>query len=283
MQIQQLRQTVPGVGVVAATAYLPELCEVVAVCLPGGRFSRQYWDLEVTGSERDEYSFARQAAARGVAVIALDPLGTGESSRPEPEPEPADLTAASALAVSGLLARLGLEHLPVVGIAHSLGAVLMLHQQMRYRSFGRLALLGCPCGPMTMWRPDGSRWSLTAANAAGSQVDVRYTNLGPNLSNEINAAVRAAATVVPGPVADWVLEPGVAQSAAAHVDVPLFLGFGERDVVADPLVEVSFYRRSTDVRVQILQGAFHCHNIAVDRGRLWNSVIDFSREAASEY
>ena len=47
------------------------------VCLPGGTYTRRYFDLEVPG--RPGYSFARDAAGRGFPVVSFDMLGTGES------------------------------------------------------------------------------------------------------------------------------------------------------------------------------------------------------------
>jgi hypothetical protein len=42
---------------------------VVLVCLPGGTYNRDYWDLAVPG-----YSFAEFATENGYAVVTIDPL-----------------------------------------------------------------------------------------------------------------------------------------------------------------------------------------------------------------
>jgi len=48
------------------------------VCLPGGSYTKAYWHLEVPG--HPGYSFAEHMARRGMLVVAVDHLGTGESS-----------------------------------------------------------------------------------------------------------------------------------------------------------------------------------------------------------
>ena len=52
----------------------------VLVCLPGGTYSREYWDLSLPGHRG--YSFADFATANGYAVVTIDPLGTGEAPSP---------------------------------------------------------------------------------------------------------------------------------------------------------------------------------------------------------
>lgn len=268
----QLRCTTETGAGVAGTAFLPPRPRAAVVCFPGGRFTRDYWDLQVSPEAPDDYSFARFAAARGVGVVTIDHLGTGHSSRPDPEPTAEQVRDANAAATAAFLEQTGLRGLPTTGVGHSMGAALLLHQQSTYRSFDRLAVLGYPSGPLTMWRPDGTRWRLTATNAAQQQRDVHYTNLGPDLPAPVRAAVRAAATVVPGPVAEWVSRPGVVAAAAATVEVPVLLGFGDRDVTADPALEPRAYPRAAELRLVVIDGSFHCHNLAPTRRRLWAAV-----------
>src|SRR5690348_6859928 len=63
-----------------ATVWPVERPKAVLVCWPGGSYSRAYWDVHVDG--RDGYSFAEHAVGLGFTVVALDPLGVGDSSRP---------------------------------------------------------------------------------------------------------------------------------------------------------------------------------------------------------
>ena len=70
---------------IAATLYAPDEVDEralrVLVCWPGGSYGRDYWDIHLPG--RDGYSFAEHMTARGFVVIAADPLGVGDSGRPE--------------------------------------------------------------------------------------------------------------------------------------------------------------------------------------------------------
>ena len=74
------------------------------VCLPGGTYSREYWDLN--GVARG-YSFAEFATENGYAVVTIDPLGTGESSKPVRDFDFADIAATLAAAVAALPGAIG--------------------------------------------------------------------------------------------------------------------------------------------------------------------------------
>src|ERR1700757_3433366 len=112
----------------------------VLVCLPGGTYSREYWDLNIPGHRG--YSFAGFATENGYAVVTIDPLGTGESSKPVRDFDFADIAAALAAAVSALPDRIG-DHGPPVAVAHSLGGYLAITQQALFASYSGLAVLGC--------------------------------------------------------------------------------------------------------------------------------------------
>ena len=81
------------------SARVPVLC-----CLPGGSYTKAYWHLEVPG--RVGYSFAEHMAARGMLVVAVDHLGTGESSHP---PRAVDLTPSVVAGANAAVVREALE------------------------------------------------------------------------------------------------------------------------------------------------------------------------------
>jgi alpha-beta hydrolase superfamily lysophospholipase len=112
----------------------------ILVCLPGGTYSRVYWDLNVAGHRG--YSFAEFAAENGYAVLAIDPLGTGESAKPVRDFDFTDIAATLVRAVSALPAKTG-DQLPLVAVAHSLGGYLAITQQALFSSYTALAILGC--------------------------------------------------------------------------------------------------------------------------------------------
>jgi pimeloyl-ACP methyl ester carboxylesterase len=124
----------------------------VLFCLPGGSYTKAYWHLEVPG--HPGYSFAEHMAAQGMLVVAVDHLGTGESSN---EARAIDLTPE---VVAGANAAVFTEVLtgaangtlvpdvgplavgPTVGVGHSMGAMLTIVQQSLHQSFDAIAPLG---------------------------------------------------------------------------------------------------------------------------------------------
>jgi hypothetical protein len=128
----------------AADVYLPVDAKAPAAalfCLPGGGMTRGYFDLAAPGR-----SFAGAMTARGFAVVALDSLGWGESSRPRDgfALVPEAIAAANAQAVDALAGELEARWpgLPRIGVGHSLGALLAIVQQAEHESFDALVLLG---------------------------------------------------------------------------------------------------------------------------------------------
>lgn len=115
----------------------------VLVCLPGGTYSREYWDLEIPG--HDGYSFAEFATGDGYAVVTIDPLGTGESSQPARDFDFADIAATLACAVAALPDTIGV-HAPPVAVAHSLGGYLALTQQALFPVTPAWRSSGAPIG-----------------------------------------------------------------------------------------------------------------------------------------
>src|SRR5262249_25757908 len=126
--------------------------QTVAFCIHGGGYSKRYFHIDEGGIEG--YSMARHFAERGIITVAIDCLGSGESSQAEtPSPiRSANLTPAHHNAAQHLLAGLqagtlaadipALPHLTAFGVGHSLGGMLLALQQARHRTFPRVAVLG---------------------------------------------------------------------------------------------------------------------------------------------
>jgi pimeloyl-ACP methyl ester carboxylesterase len=68
------------------------------------------------------------------------------------------------------------------------------------------------------------------------------------------------------------LSPGVVAPEAAVIDVPVFVGVGERDVVPDPHEEPRAYPRSPDVTVFLCPRMAHMHNFASTREAFWRRL-----------
>src|SRR3954447_14805861 len=157
-----------SIDVSSALAFNPEPASLVAsvwpasnnqpkavlVCWPGGSYSRDYWDIHVDGYEG--YSFAENLAAKGFTVVAVDPLGVGDSSRPKEVDAVTieTMAAAAASAVRDLTAQFAVGGIPVIGVGHSLGACLTIVEQALYGSYDAVVNLGFTHGAKFTHTPD---------------------------------------------------------------------------------------------------------------------------------
>ncbi|HEX7097288.1 MAG TPA: alpha/beta fold hydrolase, partial [Acidimicrobiales bacterium] len=126
---------------------------IVLCCVPGGGMSRRYFDLDVP-AHLGEHSMARALARQGFVVVTIDHPGVGESDTPDDgyELTPQRVADVNAHVVHEVRRRLhagdlapGLEPITTrasIGVGHSAGAVVTIHQQARHRSHDALALLG---------------------------------------------------------------------------------------------------------------------------------------------
>ncbi|OBK44310.1 alpha/beta hydrolase [Mycobacterium sp. 1081908.1] len=275
----------------AATYYpAPRGADAILVCLPGGTYSRDYWDLSYPG--RSGYSFADFATGNGYAVVTIDPLGTGESSQPARDFDFADIAAALARAVSALPEVTG-ERAPALAVAHSLGGYLAIVQQSLFSSYAGLAVLGCTnqhVAPLNLdagfiaraataeGRAELARQILAALPEPYAEGPREYLQSWFHLADVPADVVAAdcvtAKSVVPR-VFGTAMIAGVVAEHAARIDVPVLVGFGVVDVSPDPRAEAVLYRSSTDITTVVLPDSAHCHNMASSRQRLWGRVLDW--------
>ncbi|OBG42436.1 lysophospholipase [Mycobacterium alsense] len=260
----------------------------VLVCLPGGTYSREYWDLNIPG--RDGYSFAEFATDNGYAVVTIDPLGTGESSKPARAFDFADIASALARAVSALPAVTG-DRAPAIAVAHSLGAYLAIVQQALFGSYAALAALGCTNQHVAPLNLDPAFIARAATpqgrdELAGQLLSAlpdpyfegpreylqSWFHLGDVPADVVAADCVTAKSVVPR-VFGTAMIPGVVAEHAARIDVPVLLGYGVVDVSPDPRAEAALYRSSPDITTVVLADSAHCHNMASSRHRLWSRLL----------
>lgn len=272
----------------------------VLVCLPGGTYTRSYWDLAVPG--RAGYSFAEDMAARGHVVAALDNLGTGASHRP---PNGADVTVelwgrAAAEVARQLRERLRPDHgddLVLVGVGHSMGGYAVIAQQAAGGDFDAVAILGTSNQPMAGVYsteagapPPEEQHRALVDQMVGSAHDgylqpdresLRALFHLADVPPDVLAADDAPATQVPVGAAAAAVEPGAFHEAAGKITAPVLLAFGEVDVSPSPHTEVAAYSASDDVRLVVLEGSAHCHNAATTRQVLWDRLAGWIAEIAA--
>lgn len=269
----------------------------VLVCLPGGTYSREYWDLDIAG--HDGYSFAEFATGNGYAVLTVDPLGTGESSQPASDFGFAEIGAALDCALRALPGTTGVQA-PAVAVAHSLGGYLALTQQALFGGYAAMAMLGCtnqhvaplnldPAFRARAATPQGRAElaaEILAALAqpyfAGPREHLQgWFHLADVPADIVAADAVTAVSVVPR-VFGTAMIPGIVAEHAARIDVPVLLGYGVVDVSPDPRAEAALYRSSPDITTVVLAGSAHCHNMASSRHRLWRRLLAWAATAIDD-
>ncbi len=275
---------------ISATLFLPEAPvsgDRLVLLVPGGGFTRRYYDLELDGYR--DYSSAMSLAGRGLIPITIDNLGTGESTIPEDGHAVTLDRSASALAevvrqlrerarTGALHPSLAAVEAVIVGIGHSLGGCIMTLAQGEHRCCDAIGILGYSCRYIVGAVDPETGVRLRAREYAGNG----YNQTSPLAqrtrfySDDVPIAVIEAEETGRVPMPNGVAEaliPGRTVVAAAKIEVPVLLLFGETDVSPEPHAEPSFYHRSKDVTLLMIEGARHAHNSASCRVALWNRIV----------
>ena len=105
------------------------------LAIHGANYNRKYWDVPVINGH--EYSFARYMAERKYAVLAIDQLGAGESTKPaDGDSVTLDQTASAIHQVITQLRSgsngVGQAFEKVVTVSHSLGSINAVYEQGTY-------------------------------------------------------------------------------------------------------------------------------------------------------
>jgi pimeloyl-ACP methyl ester carboxylesterase len=270
----QARDTRLAVGrgtEIAATVYTGDVEPRALVwCVPGGGVDRRYWDVPVEGAVGD-YSFPHRAVPRGYFVVTADHLGTGDSSRPATV-DADDAVDAMSRALAAVRRDLRVEHLPSVGVGHSMGSGLTLHQQDRFHDHAGLVITGWSNIALTLPADDGNFYPL---GTAGVKSDMRRHNHGEGVTAELKAANVAIRTQMPEPALGWVIEASRLADAARRVDVPVLLAHGKEDVTPDPAADAALYERAPSVETIVLPRSHHWHSGSPDRHVLWDAMVSW--------
>jgi pimeloyl-ACP methyl ester carboxylesterase len=312
-----------GTRSLAASVYLPEAsalgaAPVVMFAIPGGGYSRGYFDMSFAGHAG--YSQAEHHTARGLVFIAIDPLGVGASSLEGLDAITfGDLAASYDSAVRQLLERVrggtlagGFPALPrvtAIGIGQSMGGCVTILTQARHRTFAAIAPLGYSAihtqlpqrteaartstAAGFVFQPGASVDASTIAKTTATVFDYVYPFHWEDVPKDILDADMAGgyplrkvcppfgSATIP-PCAVTMMFPGAVKEDAASIDVPVLVGAGERDVCPDPHAEPAAYRRARDVGLFIVPRMAHMHNFAGTRRLLWERLLHWSHGIARE-
>jgi pimeloyl-ACP methyl ester carboxylesterase len=252
------------------------------VTLHGGNYNHKYWDIpEINGHD---YSYARFMARRHHAVLALDLLGTGESSKPD-----ADFLSFQQMgsALQQVLSSLrsgagphGYAFDSIVLVGHSLGSALAAHVQGTYHVADAVVSTGLVFVPYQ--RPmDPALITELAKNP--------YFKLPPEVRRELfYRASGADPDVIAHDLAHlddfiprgyvFTIFPFLEDPTVTRVNQvtsPVLVQLGEFDVLAPGSLaqqELAVWSSATRRAVQVVPGVGHCFNS--HRGNLasWTGI-----------
>jgi pimeloyl-ACP methyl ester carboxylesterase len=271
---------------VTGSLHLPDVLPADArlellVCLHGGGYRRSYWHPPFGAN--DEYSFARYFTDHGKAVLALDQLGMGDSSKPEPESllSRAKIAAANAHALSKTVLALGngqwahAGSISVTGIGHSIGGMMMITQAAVHQGLDRVAVLGWANQPMVLGDTDVATLTQTLIPVGylpSPRAALRSLFYLPDVPAQIVAADENTATATPSCLGRDALTPGIVHTESAAITVPVLVVHGVVDTSPNPWGEVPYFEGSNDVTLSVLEGSAHCHNLAATRRLHWKRL-----------
>jgi pimeloyl-ACP methyl ester carboxylesterase len=279
---------------------------VMLVCLPGGGINRRFFDLQPPESQRDgSFSFARHMTTRGFIVALVDHLGVGESSRPKDGYAlSSDVLSQAADHVHGAIraqvqAHYGsaFAHPCSIGVGHSMGAMITVLQQAQHHTHQAIVLLGFSTRGLPEYVPqplhgltrDPVALRAQLATHARDMFKEPYPRLQSTAeSRTMFASDRAdargvAALKVAGdepllPVPSFhAILPGNVASEAASIDVPVFLGVGDQDIVGPPGEVSRAFDASRAVVSYVMPNTGHCHFLFASRFPLFEAIAAWTR------
>jgi pimeloyl-ACP methyl ester carboxylesterase len=123
------------------------------VAVHGANYNHKYWDVPTINGH--EYSFARYMADRKYAVLAIDQLGAGESTKPaDGDAVTLEQTAAGIHQVITQLRSgenpVGYAFEKVVTVSHSLGSINAVYEQGTYHDADAVITTGMGHVPHTL-------------------------------------------------------------------------------------------------------------------------------------
>lgn len=295
-------ELLPGAGMLrmAAEIFVPQRPRsppLALFCTPGGAMNRHYFDLRAAGAP-GEFSFAAQLTAAGFYVIALDPLGIGDSTRPADGHALTPDLLAQALATAcatlrreltaGTLTGQPLGSLHSVGVGHSMGAMLSAMAQAQHGGHEALMLFGfgtqgltsalTPAEAAFAHDPTATRANLVRlarARSADPYPLIARTQQGRELfageradrrGVEALQAARAPLLVTAGLFS---MIPGSCAPECAQLAIPLLLAAGDRDIAGAPHELPASFSGSGDITLLVLPETGHCHFLFDSRRSLF--------------
>ncbi len=303
----------PSTVELAVTVCLPDRLKaddqpIAVFAFPGGGYSRHYFDLDLShlsGCEQASYSQVDHHLANGIIVVTCDHLHVGESTTThQPELITLDtLAAASAAMVTSVSSKLAdgtliesveaLGGLRCIGLGQSMGGAITIATQAAHACFNAVAVLGFAVYGSIAVRPDNlDGFAIDELTFSDTKRDdepptmreVWYASDVPQAIIDddtkggypVRRTAPAYGSLTIPPCALAFITPGFLEPQAACISVPVFLGYGDTDVLAEPTREPLAYRNAASIEVAEFPSMGHMQNFAGTREQLWDRLIEWS-------
>ena len=243
-------------------------------------------------------------------VATVDPPGVGDSDVPTDgyELTPDRLAEVLGTVTAALVERCsagtmlhGLDPIPdaaAIGLGHSAGALLTVYQQARFAQYEALVLLGfAGRGLVDYLTPEERAFTDDAAGLRvnlARLVEAQFGTALPDSRTSTSgllvrvpvpdaamAALAATRTRMVGPVGLTAMIPGASKAELGAVEVPVFLGVGDRDITGVPSRIPAELPNATDLTLFVLEASGHNHNVAPTRQVLWDRIARWTRSVVS--
>jgi len=269
--------------------------DTVQVLLHGGTYNHKYWDAGTINGV--DYSYARFMAERCYAVLALDRLGAGESSKPDGDFLDKDENAAS---IAQVLISLRANHNPtgrkfkqIALVGHSLGTFSSIYTLGAYGQLAdALVATGWVNAPGVV-PIDPALFQALLANPYSvlpSEARSALFYYSPSADPDVIAFDNASLADAQGRgfLLDTieVLQARALGDVAAikaltlvdQVTIPVFLQLGDRDVLApasSAVTDAAFYTGAPSVTINTLTDMGHDYNLHLNRLTGWQAIADW--------
>ncbi len=308
---------------IAATAYLPDPAKLaspplVIFAVPGGGYSRGYFDMHFAG--REGYSEAEYHTARGAIFIACDHLGVGDSTIAHLDKITLEHMGDSYThAVRTLCERIeqgslapgfpAVRNITKIGIGQSLGGMATIIAQGRNHVFDGIAPLGYSGIHTQLPQPtEEARVAAVKVHSLSRDADMSKHSIAESSAQVMDFKYPFHWEDVPAEILDADMKggypirktcppfgsatmptcsllgmtPGVVSKEAAAIRSPVLIAVGERDVCPDPHAEPGAYRGARDISLFIAPRMAHMHNFASTRALLWERVFAWANRLAQQ-
>ena len=256
------------------------------VTIHGATYNHKYWDVPIIN--RHEYSFAAFMAERKYAVLAIDQLGTGESTRPEDgDLLTLDQTASTIHQVITQLRAgeggVGYAFSRVVTVGHSLGAMNAIYEQGTYHDADAVVSTGMGHVPHELPIPPEVIGAMLQFEYSPLPAEVRSAAFyyAPGADPDVIAFDNnmLADVLARGQLTTAILnifDPTATRVGAATGNILVQLG--EFDVLFPASLaegEAAFFASASSVTVQSLAGVGHDFNTHFRNHEGWQLIDEW--------